>query len=46
MILKGKRLLILGGIKLAIEIVKAAHELGVYVIVTDYLKDSPAKKIC
>jgi len=44
MTLKGKRLLILGGVRLAIEIVKAAQNLGAYVIVTDYIEDSPAKK--
>ena len=43
--LKGKKLLILGGTKLSCEIIKAAQKLGVYVIVTDYLEDSPGKKI-
>ncbi|HSM24738.1 MAG TPA: hypothetical protein VK856_07750, partial [Anaerolineaceae bacterium] len=41
----GKKLLILGGIRLASEIVKQAHKQGIYVIVTDYLENSPAKKI-
>lgn len=43
--LQGKRLLILGGIALSCEIVKAAKDMGVYTMVTDYLPDSPAKKI-
>jgi len=43
--LKGKRLLLLGGIRLIKNIVLRAQELGVYVIVTDYLADSPAKQI-
>lgn len=40
-----KRLLILGGIALSKEIVEAAHNLGIEVYVTDYLSDSPAKRI-
>lgn len=43
--LRGKKLLLLGGVQPACEIVKEAHKLGVEVIVTDYLSDSPAKKI-
>ena len=43
--LKGKKLLLLGGIRLTTNIVKRAQELGVHVIVTDYLVDSPAKQI-
>jgi biotin carboxylase len=43
--LSGKRLLIMGGVPNARDIVKKAHELGVHVMVTDYLEDSPAKKI-
>lgn len=45
--LRGKKLLILAGADVHIKIVKAAKELGVYTIVTDYLdpKDSPAKLI-
>lgn len=45
--LKGKRLLILGGNAISCEIVKAAKQLGVYSIVTDWNvpKDSPAKLI-
>ena len=42
--LKGKRLLILGGIPASIEICERAHEFGIEVYVTDYLVDSPAKK--
>lgn len=40
----GKKLLILGGIALSSEIVKHAKNLGIKVYVTDYLRDSPAKK--
>jgi biotin carboxylase len=43
--IKGKKLLIMGGISLACDIVEKAKEMGVYTIVTDYLEDSPAKKI-
>lgn len=43
--LKGKRLLFLGGIRILCEAVKYAKEMGIYTIVTDYLPDSPAKKI-
>lgn len=43
--LKGKKLLLLGGVRTATNVVKRAQELGVHVIVTDYLPDSPAKKI-
>lgn len=41
----GKKLLILGGIKLACDIVKSAQAMGAYVVVADYYEDSPAKKI-
>ncbi len=41
----GKKLLILGGIKLACDIVDRAHALGAYVAVADYNTDSPAKLI-
>ncbi len=40
-----KKLLILGGTHQHCKMVRAAKELGVYVIVTDYLEESPAKKI-
>lgn len=43
--LKGKKLLILGGAHQHCKIVRAAQQLGVYTIVTDYLRDSPAKKL-
>ncbi len=43
--LKGKKLLLLGGVQPACSIVKKAHELGVHVTVLDYNTDSPAKEI-
>ena len=43
--LKGKKLLILAGAGVHSKVVRAAKELGVYTIVTDYLPDSPAKLI-
>ncbi|KZL93690.1 ATP-grasp domain-containing protein [Clostridium magnum] len=43
--LKGKKLLILGGTTLSCEIIRQAKEKGAYIIVTDYLEDSPGKKI-
>ncbi|MGP1435890.1 MAG: ATP-binding protein [Phocaeicola sp.] len=43
---KGKKLLILGGANQHLKLVEAAKELGVYTIVTDYLSDSPCKRIC
>lgn len=42
--LKGKRLLILGGVPAMIEAVKFAQCQGIEVLVTDYLENSPAKK--
>ena len=42
---EGKKLLILGGIRLACDIVRRAQEMGAYVVVADYLTDSPAKLI-
>ena len=42
---KNKKLLILAGAAVHCKVVEAAKDLGVYTIVTDYLKDSPAKKI-
>lgn len=42
---EGKKLLILGGITLACDIVKYAQDMGVYVIVADYNQDSPAKRV-
>jgi len=41
----GKKLLILGGVKLAIDIVKSAQNMGAYVIVADYNEESPAKMV-
>lgn len=45
--LRGKRLLILGGSRISIEIVKKAKEKGIYTIVTDWydMESSPAKEI-
>ena len=43
--LQGKKLLILGGTTLSCEIIKQAQRQGAYVMVTDYLMDSPGKKI-
>lgn len=40
-----KKLLVLGGIPVLVDIVKEAKEKGYYVIVTDYLQNSPAKRI-
>ncbi len=40
-----KKLLILGGASVHVKLVEAAKEMGLYTIVTDYLIDSPAKKI-
>lgn len=42
---EGKKLLILGGISSVCDIVIRAQIMGAYVIVADYLEDSPAKKI-
>ena len=45
--LKGKKLLILGGNALTMDIVEKAKDLGVYTIVTDWnsIERSPAKRI-
>ena len=45
--LKNKRLLILGGMRISCEIVRKAHEMGLFVGVTDYNppEKSPAKAI-
>ena len=40
-----KKILILGGINFACEIVDEAHKLGLEVYVTDYNADSPAKAL-
>lgn len=42
---EGKKLLVLGGFTLACDIVRAAQNLGSYVIVADYNPESPAKEI-
>lgn len=43
--LRGKKLLLLGGVQPMCEVVKEAKKLGVIVYVTDYLDNSPAKRI-
>ena len=40
-----KKLLIIGGPQMACNIVNKAHEMGLYVIVTDQFPESPAKKV-
>lgn len=42
--IQGKKLLLIGGVNHSIEIIKAAHEMGVLVYVADYNEDTPAKK--
>ena len=42
--LKGKKLLVLGGLALECEIVTRAQEMGIYVIVADYNPNVPARK--
>lgn len=42
---EGKKLLIIGGVRLACDIVKRAQEMGAYVIVADYDENSPAKQV-
>lgn len=39
-----KKLMILGGTRYALPVIKAAHELGAYVITADYLPDNIAHK--
>lgn len=41
---KQKRLLLLGGIRYLLPVIKAAHELGYYVITADYLPNNVAHK--
>ena len=45
--LRGKRLLILGGMRFSCEIVNKAREMGIYTLVADYnkIEDSPGKQI-
>lgn len=42
---EGKRLMLIGGVGATCEIIREAHKLGVEVLETDYLPDSPAKKL-
>ena len=42
---EGKKLLVLGGVKLACDIVEHAKRMGAYVVVADYNVDSPAKVV-
>lgn len=42
---RGKKLLILAGAGVHNKVVRAAKEMGIYTIVTDYLPDSPAKQL-
>ena len=43
--LKGKRMLLLAGTNLTMEAITMAQEMGVWVAVTDYNKNTQAKKI-
>jgi hypothetical protein len=43
--LNGKKLLVLAGAAVHCKVVETAKKMGIYTIVTDYLVDSPAKKI-
>ena len=43
--IKGKKLLVLGGLALECEIVTRAQQMGVYVIVADYNPNVPARKV-
>lgn len=43
--LKGKKLLVLGGVRPVDDIVRLAKEMGVFTIVADYYLDSPAKRV-
>ena len=43
--MKMKKLMILGGSRYALPVIKAAHELGAYVITADYLPDNIAELI-
>ncbi len=45
MTFEGKKLLVLGGAHQHCKIIRAAKELGAYVIVTDYLENSPGKNL-
>lgn len=43
--MSGKRLLVLGGTTYSCDIIRAAQQLGIYVMVTDYYANSPGKLI-
>lgn len=40
-----KKLLFLGGTATAVNLIERAKEMGIHTIVTDYIKDSPGKKV-
>ena len=42
--MKGKKLLLLGGLQYLLPVIEEAHKLGVYVITADYLPDNIAHK--
>ena len=42
--LLGKKLLVLGGTLSTYDVVRTAKEMGIYVVVTDYLKDGISKQ--
>lgn len=42
--MKQKKLMLLGGLRYLIPVIKAAHELGLYVITCDYISDNIAHK--
>ena len=42
--MKPKKLMLLGGLRYLLPVIKAAHELGIYVITVDYLPDNIAHK--
>jgi len=42
--MKQKKILLLGGLRYLIPVIKAAHELGLYVITCDYISDNIAHK--
>ena len=41
---KKKKILLLGGLRYLLPVIKAAHDLGYYVITCDYLPDNPGHK--
>ena len=43
--LRGKRMLLLAGTTLTLEAIQMAQKMGIWVAVTDYNKDTPAKRI-